>query len=181
MQFLLDAKGVAFQHIADRRIGGQPQRLIADQIADMVGPARRRRDLGAIVAHRHQLHLEPRTAGDGPDDACKGDGAEHAARPFEARAEIDDVDRAAILGLEPRDEDRRVAAIGSGRLDLPGKAKAPGAFLLPVAAEQRAEDRVAIDARNAAPDETGFAIDQRADLAVADRPESERAYGISHW
>src|SRR3546814_2294770 len=114
----------------------------------MIGAARRRRDLCAIIAHRHHLHLDPRAARDGADDADKGDGAEHPSRPFEARAEVDDIDGAAVLGLQPGDADRGVAAITRRRLDLSRQAKAPDALMLPVAAEQRAEDGVAIDARD---------------------------------
>src|SRR3546814_7339892 len=74
----------------------------------MVGAARRRRDLRAIVAHRHQFHRDPRTARDGADDADEGNRAEHAPRPLEARTEVDDIDRAAVLRLQPGDEDRGI-------------------------------------------------------------------------
>src|SRR3546814_11373112 len=132
----------------------------------MVGPARRRRDLRAIVAHRHQFHRDPRTARDGADDADEGNRAEHAPRPLEARTEVDDIDRAAVLRLQPGDEDRGIAAIAGRRLDLSREAKAPDALMLPLAAQQRAEHGVAVDARDAAPDQSRLAVDQRADLAI---------------
>ena len=39
-------------------------------------------------------HLEPRRAGERPDDADEGDRPVHPPRPLEARAEIEDLDRA---------------------------------------------------------------------------------------
>src|SRR3546814_9519218 len=94
----------------------------------MVGAARRRRVLRAIVAHRHQFHRDPRTARDGADDADEGNRAEHAPRPLEARTEVDDIDRAAVLRLQPGDEDRGIVAIAGRRLDLSREAKAPDAL-----------------------------------------------------
>src|SRR3546814_4896636 len=105
----------------------------------MVGAARRRRDLRAIVAHRHQFHRDPRTARDGADDADEGNRAEHAPRPLEARTEVDDIDRAAVLRLQPGDEDRGIAAIAGRRLDLSREAKAPDALMLPRSEEHTSE------------------------------------------
>ena len=48
--------------------------------------------------------------------------------------------------------------------------------------EQRAKDRVAVEARHAAPDHTGLGVDQRADRAVADHRELQaRLRSGMHW
>src|SRR3546814_3847909 len=58
--------------------------------------------------------------------------------------------------------------------DLPHlslEREAPHALVLALAVHQRAEDGVAIDARDASPHKPRRAVDERADLAIADRPK----------
>src|SRR3546814_14056096 len=54
MKVRFDAEDELLHEIADRRIGGQAERLVADKVADMVGAARRRGAFGAMVAPRRQ-------------------------------------------------------------------------------------------------------------------------------
>ena len=77
---------------------------------------------------------------------------------------------------QPGDEDRRVAQIGLLDADLVFERRSPRSPRDPALVarlEQRAEHRIAVDARRAGPDEAPVAVDQRADLAIADRPEIE--------
>ncbi|GGI80862.1 hypothetical protein GCM10007973_16700 [Polymorphobacter multimanifer] len=75
---------------------------------------------------------------------------------------------------------RRVAQIrlmafgGAVEFDLP--VPEGGGVVRCYAAEQAAEQRIAIDARNAPPHKVAGAVDERRDLAIADGPQVERGH-----
>ena len=164
-------KPTPLQHIADGGIGGQAHRLRPDQIADVIGPVGARRRFLAIAAHRRQVHRNAGAARDGPDDSQEGHGAIHAPVPAMARAEVEDFDRAAVLGFQPRLQDRRIAQIFLCRRRLADEFDTPDAFVLTLAVQQGAEDGIAVDPWHAAPDDPGTIVDHRRNLAIADRPE----------
>src|SRR3546814_1034604 len=68
MEVRFDAESELLHEIADRRVGGEAERLVADKVANMVGAARRRSSFGAMVAHRRQVHPDARTARHGTKD-----------------------------------------------------------------------------------------------------------------
>ena len=170
MQIAFDPEVPVFQHISDRRVAAEPQRLRADEIAYVIGPIRGRRDLRPVIAHRVQHDAQPRIAGDRADIADPGIGPVHPARAFEARAEIADFDRAAIRCRDPGDEDRGVALVTLLDRSLPFELEAPDPRIAPISVEKRTEDRIPIHPRNTAPDERTRPVHQAADLAIADGP-----------
>ena len=80
-----------------------------------------------------------------------------------------------FLVVAARHEYRRIGDIllfdplGSDELDR----KAPRAVGSRIAAEEGAECRISVEAREAAPDDCGSGIDQRADCAVTDERQVE--------
>ncbi len=74
------------------------------------------------------------------------------------------------------DENRNGKAEGLGESTLLRKLNAKD---YAGAAEQCGEQRIAVDARHAAPDEPSLAIDQRTYLAIADRPQIQRRHVFS--
>jgi len=103
-------------------------------------------------------------------DADERDRPVHPPAPLEPRAEIVDVGDGAVGVGQAGDQDRRVLEVALRRRDLalerdpPFPGRRPGL-------EQSAKQRIAVDARLAGPDEAGRVVDQRAHLAIADRPE----------
>ena len=172
------------EHVADRCIGREAQRFIADAIAYVIGAVGRRRLASPVAMHRGQPDTDPRCAGDGPDNANERHGAVHPARTFETRGKIGDFQHAAVLGLQTSHEDRRVAHVMLGGGNLPFQFEPPDTLVLPVAVEECAKGRIAIDPRDASPDETARLVDEGADLAIADGRQFERAsyfHNSSHW
>src|SRR5690606_35238190 len=100
-------------------------------------PAGRLGNGSAVVAHRGKDDLEPRHPGDGANDTDISHRAIHPPVAFIPGAEIDDLDRAAILSLEPGDQHRGVADIFLRGADLPFQLEAPDAAVLVLAVEQR--------------------------------------------
>src|SRR3546814_7758249 len=66
-----------------------------------------------------------------------------------------------------------VAAVAGGGPHLSLEREAPHALVLALAVHQRAEDGVAIDARDASPHKPRRAVDERADLARSEEHTSE--------
>src|SRR3546814_278163 len=97
MQRFLRPEGTAFENVADRRIGGDAKRLGLQQVADMVGAVGALSVLATPVGRRIEVHPNPRGAGDGPHDPHEGHGPIHASGALEARAEIENLDRGAVI------------------------------------------------------------------------------------
>ena len=72
------------------------------------------------------------------------------------------------------EEERRLRAGRRQQVHLP-----PKEVRLRPRIEQAAEHRIAIDPRLARPNHSGGAVDQRADLAIADRPQVEVAHAAA--
>ncbi len=162
---------------ADRRVGRKAYRLAIEDVADVVRSGGGGDVALAPAPRRAQADADARAAGHRPHDAHEGDGAVDAFVAGEARAEIGDFDGAAVGILQPGDEDRRVAQIMLLGLDAAVEVDRPQSVRLLLlglgARQQRGEDGLAIDARQAGPDEAAGTVDQRGDLAIADRPEVE--------
>ena len=162
-----------FENVANRRIGGQAQGLRPGKIADMVRAVGGRGKFLTVILHWCKHDLETRRTCHRAHDARKGDGAILPSGPLIARSEVADLYRATVFRLEPGLQDRTIALVMLAGADLPFELEAPGAAVFLVAIKQRAEHRIAIDPRNAAPDETALLVHQRADLAIADRGKFE--------
>ena len=93
---------------------------------------------------------DARQAGDRLDDAHQLRRAEHAAELLEARREIGDPHRRAVVVGQNRRDQRRVAHVFRMRRDEPVEHDV-GEALLFVAREQAAEHRIAVEAREAPP------------------------------
>ena len=92
---------------------------------------------------------------------------------LEARREIGDFENIAEGIRHARDENRRVLEIGLLAADHADHVDGEDAFLLRIglalgAVEQSGKDRIAIEARKAAPDDLSAAIHQGRDRAIAD-------------
>src|SRR5207247_1656287 len=98
--------------------------------------------------------------------------AERPAELPEAGREVRDLDGSARCVEETGDEDRRVRQV----LLLRAHAAVELDREPPGAAEQRAERRVAIEAREAGPHDLGRRIHERGDRAVADEREVQRRH-----
>ena len=131
--------------VADRRVGGQPQRRLAADVADVVG-ARRSCSAGAraVVDGRAQADADARRARQRPDQADEGQRPVDAAELPVARAEVDDLQRRAVGVGDLGAQDRGVAQIGLaglGRvLDL-DRPEALGVLVGRVAAAQQGARR----------------------------------------
>ena len=179
---LLDRERDALQHIGDRRVGGQADGLVCSDEADMVGAA------GDLVRHlaetEARLHDDTyaRAAGDPPDAADQLRRPKEALIADEARREIEDLQRIAVIVGKHRGEDRGVVEIAllaarhADHLDGEDALFRHRIAILDPIVDQRAEHRVAVEAREAAPDDPGLAVDQRGDGAVADDAEIERGH-----
>ncbi|MCY1506738.1 hypothetical protein D9M68_409920 [compost metagenome] len=172
-----DHEGLARQDVRDRRVGVQPQGHVGPDIADVVAAARdlgRRR--GAPLEARVERHADARRAGNGAHAAHHHERTEVARAAVKARREIGDLDALPRAVEQLRAQHGGVGLVpllaGGEVLDLDG----PGAGLL-AGVQQRVEDRVAVEARQAAPDGAGARIDERAVGAVADHADIERRLG----
>ena len=95
---------------------------------------------------------------------------------LEARAEVGHFDGGAVRAVEPRAKHRRVAdvfllaALEATELDRP-EAASTG---LVASVDQCVKDGVAVEPRQATPDDARLAVDERGDHAVAGDAEIER-------
>ena len=175
-------KARAFEHVRDRRGRGQPHHA-RHAVADVVGAGG---DLGvarAPVDRWRQPHADARRAGERAHDADEGVGPVDAVVAAKARAEIDDLDRAAARVGQRGDQDRRVALVALRRRRPDRSDRSPrrradrSAGSSP--GEQRAEHRIAIDARHAGPHEARrCGRSARWLRAIADRREIEIAIAL---
>ena len=176
MERCLEPEAAALEQMADRRVGGEPERLRLGQVADMVGAAGAGRLRARPSRRRARAHPDARRAGERPHDPREGDRPVHAAAPFEARAEIVDLGNSAVGVGEPGHQDRRVLEVALRRRNLVVERDPPQAADRRLRLEQGAEQGIAVDPRHAGPDQAGRIVDQGADLAIADRPEIEIAH-----
>src|SRR3546814_8526626 len=126
----------------------------------------------APVARGAQPDADAWAASGGPHDSHERNRAVHPPVALAARAEIDHLDRVAGFVGMPRHQDRRVAAMGLGRLDRAVEVDFPeavGAFARErLDVVQPAEGGVADDARGAAPHEPALPSAQSGYLELDD-------------
>ena len=171
--WMFQAEKALFLNVADRRVGGHAHDHGFGFIADVAGPPDRAAGRVAPVAGRPQPNPNAGPARKGPDDAGKGHRAKAAAPVAVIGAEVDDLDR----GSGPVALDRfqhggiaQVALLGPHRAF---QFDGPIAMIRFLSAQQGREQRIAVDAGDAAPDHPPRRVDQGADLAIADGPEIE--------
>src|SRR5437879_8620694 len=171
-------------HVAQRRVGGQAQRPSRPDEAQVVAAAGADRLVRPPVAARTYHHSNARMAVQRPHAPHQLRRPEKTVALEKARRKVDDFDALAVAIEQPRAHDRGsgVVALLASRQSFeldgarPVRADAIGGV------EQRAKDRVAVEARHAAPDHTGLGVDQRADRAVADHRELQaRLRSGMHW
>src|SRR5690554_4126402 len=116
---------------------------------------------GAVVETGAQAYANPRTAGQWTQAPDQHDRTEGALVVLEARREIGDFYRAAMLIVKRRDQDGRIfdiALLGAGEVQ---QFDTPEARLrLFLAAQQRAEYRIAIETRHTAPSDLRPLVDK---------------------
>ncbi len=167
------------RHQPHRSVGRQPRRLHPAIEADMVAALRAPCLVRALAVARRDADRDARPALDRFDDAHQHRRTEHPAEAREARRKIGDP-YAALGSPQLRDEHGRVGQVGLARLRHALERNGEGARASgsrgrqPVAADQAAEERIAVEARPASPDDRAGAIHQRGHLAIADDAEVER-------
>ncbi len=170
------------EHVGQRRVGVQAQGARRQDEAQMVAAARDLRRRGAPLAARPDDKAQARMADQRAHAPDELGGAERPVVMEEARAEVDDLDTLAGVVEEARAQDRRarlVRLLGTREaleLDTEDRVFAQAAG----AVHQGVEDRIAVEARHAAPDDPGARIDQGADGAVADQSEVEAGGVAAH-
>jgi hypothetical protein len=166
----------------ERSVGGHAQRELRRDVADVMAARRRFRTPRVPLGRRAQAHGDARRSRKPPHVADQRVRGVHAVELAMARHAVDDLDGAAVAVVERRGQHGRVAdevllaAHLVGELD---REQAPGR-LGRRGVEKRAERRVAVEAREAAPHDRAVGIDQEADPAVADQREVEVALRRAH-
>ncbi|MNS82514.1 hypothetical protein D3C72_1162610 [compost metagenome] len=176
-EVLFQPEGAFGQHMSHRGVGRQPQGQVGAQIADVVGARGPIRAARPPIRRGPQPHRDARRPRQGPHHPRKGDGAIDARMLQVTRREIENLDRGPAFVGHHRAQDGGVADIGLFDRHPVGQFDGPEAVFGIAAVHQGREDRIAVDARGAGPDETGFAVDQGADRTVADGGEVEVGTG----
>jgi hypothetical protein len=159
---------------AQGHVGGHAQGEARQQEAQVVAAPGAFGHARAPVGERTQARAYARVAGQHAHAAYQHHRTVEARVLVPARREIGDLDRAAAVVAQDRLEDGGVVGVV-----LFGRRQV-FEFDRPIAAvelgfQQRAERRVAIEGRQAAPGHACLRIDQRAETAVADHAEVEVA------
>jgi len=143
------------------------------------------RDLGhrcTPLPARPNDEANPRMADQRPHPTHDLRRPERAVAIEEARAEIDDLDALPGSVEEPGANDRGARVVGLlGTREAFQLDAEDGLLLRSLAAlEQGMEDRVAVEARHAAPHDGGALVDQRTDRTVADEGKIQTGGGRRH-
>ena len=166
-----------------RRVRGQADDGRVVGIADVIAAERAVRQRLAVIAGRPHPDGDARQAGDRLDDAIELRRPEHAAELAKARREIGDPDLAAVAVGEHGRDDRGIAHV-FGLIVHHVVEHDVGKSLFLLARHQPAEDRIAVEARIAPPDDARARIDQCGGAAVADdrqiEPMIDHAAGLRH-
>ena len=125
-----------------------------------------------------QAHPNARMAAQASDAPDERHGTEEAPEVLEARREIGDLDAAARAVVLARDEDGRVLEEGllAARVIDDIHSEDAGSRIARGPAQQRAEHRIAVEAREAAPRHGALGVDEAADGAIPDEREIERVH-----
>src|SRR6266571_7151448 len=176
---LVDLEKRSSRDRRDRSVSSEPKPWLAS-VADIAGADCVRAFCASIVGRGIDAYANVRPSSDRSHLTDEQLRTEQSAVPrlFEARAEIRDLDSAAFLVVESRDEYRSIGEIlllGSDRsleLDRAPAESVAGRFT----AKERAKNRVAIESRKAAPDDGGLGVDQRANAAVANQRQVQGSH-----
>ena len=144
----------------------------------MIGAAENLRAAATVVARGPHANADARLPGKGADAADQHPRALETAVSAEAREKVGDLDGAAVAIVEAGDEDGRVGdvllLVAYDIEQLHGeKAVIVFALALP---KQRAEHGIAVETREAGPNDLAPGLDQRGEGAVADEREIERGH-----
>ena len=141
----------------------------------MVAPAGDVGPLRAIFARWPQAHRDARLTDEARDAPHEHHRAEHPPELLEAGCKVNDLDGPAIRVVQPGHEDGSVGEILllRARLLVECHAELTRVILAWGVAQERAEHRIPIEARKAAPHNVSGRVDQRADGSVADEREVE--------
>ena len=162
-------EGAAIHDIGDRRVGRDPETGRLVQELDMIDAPARDHVVLAALALGEEVHLDARHAFQRRDPAHHAGRAEHPALVHEARTEVGDLYRGAVLCLQDRLDHGRVALIGLGAGDMALQRDGE----LAASAEEAVEDRFAIEARQAEPAAGRILVDEARHGAIADNAEFE--------
>ena len=150
-----------------RRVGGQAYDGAFTGIADVVAAERALHERLAVVAGRTHPDGDARQAGHRLDDAKDLRRTKNATELAETRDKVGDFDFAALAIDQQRGDDRGVAHIFGLILRQVVEHDVGESFFL-LAGQQSGEDRVAVEARIAPPDDPRTRIDQGSRPPVAD-------------
>ena len=168
-----ERKGDFVDDVGQRRVGRQAQHLRTADVANVVGAADDHLGRTAVIVGRPHSDRDPRNAGhrlDPPDDLRR---TERSLVEHEPRSEIRDAQRCAVAAGQDRLDDRRVSQVV--RIDAPQVIDDDVAeSLLLVARQQAREHRIAVEAREAPPDDARLAVDKCGDATVPDEGKVER-------
>ncbi len=168
----------AVAHEAQRHIGGQAQHVVGQYPADVVAAPGGLGHAGTPVGQRARTHDDARVAGQRTHLADQADRPVEAVVLAPARREIDDFQGAAMLVAQHGAKDGGVGQVALFAVDHVLQLDAEVTAFLLVGAEQGAEGRVAIEGRQAAPDDARVFVDQRAEAAIADHAQIQ--IGFAH-
>src|SRR5207247_3750280 len=172
---IVDEERVPFEDRGDRYVGRQPQHERVPDVADVIAARGRGRERLAVALRGSQAHANAGMTGEPLDAAYDHHRTEHPPAVIEPRREIGDLDGAAGGVGHARDDHGcvvQVLLLDAGAVQQLDREEPDVVARL----EERAEHRIAVEAREAGPGDFGRGIDERADRAVADQCEIERSH-----
>ena len=153
--------------IGERGIGRQAQYVGAAVKAHVVGADGLALGRLAVVEGRPQTDGDARQPAQRLDAADDLGGVKRALEAEEARREISDANGVAASVLQHRLDDGGIAHVLRVRSRLPVQDDVAEPLLV-IAGEQPRKHRLAIETREAPPDDAAARVDQRCDAAIAD-------------
>ena len=133
----------------------------------------------AIAEGRPDPDPDPWGAGQGSHLSDQHARPENSTELMEARGKVGDLDHASLSVLETGFDHGRVgsvALLGFGEVEQFYLVESPVA--VPVIVEEGAETRIAVESRQAAPDNLAARVDEGTEVAIADDREIKRAQGV---
>ena len=178
---VLQEEGSLFHDRRHRHISGQPDHDRPAKVSDVIAAAGLLRGVPTVMAGRPQADPHPRIAGDPADPPDQRHGTEHPAVLAESRGEVGDFDAGAARVEQAGDQDRRVDEVFLLLRDAVEQIhrEEAGIVLTGPFAQQRAERRIAVEARKACPYNLAKRIHQAADRPVADQPQIEGGHRVA--
>ena len=163
-RFLLD--------IGERPVGGEPDGKVLAVEGDVIAAERTLLNRPSIIGGWTHPDGDAGKAGERLDNADQLRRPEHAAELAEARREIGDPDRAVFLVGQDGGYDRRIALVVRREVGEVLQHDI-GESLFLIARHKAREHRIAVEAREAPPDQARGGVEQRRRLPVADHGKIE--------